>query len=221
MEKFNIAIDGPSGAGKGVTSKWLAEKLNLKYLDTGAMYRAVALYFFENNIDVENFNYDLFDFNKINISFNNSGDICLDNVSVENKIRTQEIAKIASNISKLKQIRSFLEQKQKQIVKLGGFIAEGRDIGTVIIPNAKVKIYLTASVEIRAKRRFKDLKNKKIDTTFEKVLNEVILRDEQDMNRKISPLKQAEDAILVDTTNMNIYEQNDFLLDIILEKIED
>ncbi len=218
MNRFNVAIDGPSGAGKGISSKWLAKEFNLNYLDTGAMYRAIALHLIENNISIENLIIE--DLEDINIYFNNDNFICLCGVEVESKIRNQKIAKLASDFSKLKIVRDFLEKKQKEIVKSGGVIAEGRDIGTVIIPDANVKIYLTADIKIRAKRRLKDLIKTGFQTNFDAILEEVKLRDKQDMEREYSPLKQADDAIVVDTSDLNLEEQNELLKKIILDKIK-
>jgi len=216
-KKINIAIDGPSAAGKSTTAKILADKLNYKYLDTGAMYRAVGLYMFENNITLDSFKEEILE--NILINFNEKNIIELNGIEVENKIRTSEIAKYGSDFSKLPSIRNFLGNLQKKLISEKGYVAEGRDIGTVIIPDAEVKIYLTASVESRAKRRLKDFKEKGIESVLETIKKEIEERDYQDMNRNTSPLKQAEDAILLDNSNLTIEEQVNKILKIINSKI--
>jgi len=216
-KKINIAIDGPSAAGKSTTAKILADKLNYKYLDTGAMYRAIGLYMFENNITLDSFKEEILE--NILINFNEKNIIELNGIEVENKIRTSEIAKYGSDFSKLPSIRNFLGNLQKKLISEKGYVAEGRDIGTVIIPDAEVKIYLTASVESRAKRRLKDFKEKGIESVLETIKKEIEERDYQDMNRNTSPLKQAEDAILLDNSNLTIEEQVNKILKIINSKI--
>lgn len=204
-KKINIAIDGPSGSGKGTTAKLLAKKLKYNYLDTGAMYRAVGLYMFENNITTNSFKINIL--NNLKINFDKNNNILLNNENVESKIRTPQIAEYASNFSKLKQIRDFLTSQQKEIVKQKGFIAEGRDIGSIVIPDAKIKIYLTASLEARAKRRFLDFKEKKISIKLDEVILQLKQRDEQDMKREIAPLIKCDDAIEIDTSNLSIKDQ--------------
>ena len=205
--KINIAIDGPSGSGKGTTSKNLAKKLNYNYLDTGSMYRAIAFYFHQNSIDAESLqNFDKI-LNSIKLDFNSENHIMLNKIDIENLIRTPEMGTLASNISKLAPIREFLVKKQKKIVEKGGYIAEGRDIGSVVMPNAELKIYLTASTDARAKRRLIDFQNKGIKITLDEVKRQIIERDKQDQERKLAPLRKLPDAIEVDTSNITIESQ--------------
>ena len=220
MKKINIAIDGPSASGKGVTAKKLAKLLTYNYLDTGSMYRAIGYYMYKNKITFDDFN-NYININKkdilkkIKIDFNDKNNILLNGVDIENKIRTAEISMYASNFSKLKEIREFLVKKQKEIVKNKGYIADGRDIGSVVIPDAEVKIYLTAKVGVRAIRRYKEYLDKGVKTELKEVMNDMKKRDEQDMNRKESPLIKVDDAIEVDTTNLTIEEQVEKILKII------
>lgn len=205
MQLINIAIDGPSGSGKGTTAKLLAEKLDYNFLDTGSMYRAVALYLTQKGITTQTFSKK--DLENISLSFNSNNEIELNGVSVESQIRTPEISQVASDFSTLKEVREFLGEEQKTIVKKKGFIAEGRDIGTVIMPEAEIKIYLTASVEARAQRRLEDFRKKGILHTFDEVVKQIEERDHQDMTRDIAPLIKAENAIEVDTSNLTIEQQ--------------
>lgn len=205
--QINIAIDGPSGSGKGTTSKNLAKKLKFNYLDTGSMYRAIAFYFNQNGIDVNSLqNFDKV-LNSIKLDFNSENHIMLNKIDIENLIRTPEMGILASDISKLGPIREFLAKKQKKIVEKGGYIAEGRDIGSVIMPNAELKIYLTATVDARAKRRLLDFQKKGIEISLAEVKKQIIERDKQDMERKLAPLTKLPDAIEVDTSNVTIDEQ--------------
>ena len=221
--KINIAIDGPSGSGKGTTSKNLAKKLGYNYLDTGSMYRAIAFYFNQNNIDITNLqNFDTI-LNSIKLDFNSQNHIMLNKIDIENLIRTPKIGQLASDISKISAIREFLTKKQKKIVENGGYIAEGRDIGSIIMPNSELKIYLTATIDARAKRRLLDFQKKGIEITLEEVKKQIIIRDKQDMERKLAPLVKLPDAIEVDTSNITIDEQVDIIYKKaikIIEKLE-
>ncbi len=203
--KINIAIDGPSGSGKGVTAMGLAKKLNYNYLDTGAMYRAIALYMKRNNISINNFKKEIL--NKIELNFNKDNLIMLNNEIVEEEIRTDEISILASDFSKIPEIRKFLVNKQKEISASKGYIVEGRDIGSVVMPDAELKIFLTADIDIRAKRRYLDYIKKGKKITLEEVKESLIKRDKQDTTRKISPLIKTKDAIEIDTSNISIEEQ--------------
>lgn len=205
MSKINIAIDGPAGSGKGITSKELSHKLKYSYLDTGAMYRAVALYMKQNTITKKIFNTEIL--NSISLSFNPENEICLNGENVENLIRTPEISELASDFSTIKEVRDFLVQQQQEIVKHKGYIAEGRDIGTRVMPNAELKIYLNASIEVRAERRYQDLKKQGLLFSFEEVEKMIEERDHQDKNREYDPLQKAEGAIEIDTSDLTIEEQ--------------
>ena len=218
MDKINIAIDGPVGSGKGITAKRLAQKLGYKYLDTGAMYRALALFMTEKGVRKENF--DVKYLEEININFDENNDVILNGRNVALDIRGPEISMLASDFSVIVEVRKFLTRQQQEIVKVKGYIAEGRDIGTVVIPGCEVKIYLDAKPEIRAQRRLKDYIDKGIKITEEEVLKQTFERDEQDMNKPVGALKKAEDAFLVDNSEMTIDEQVDKIYDIVMEKLK-
>lgn len=187
-----IAVDGPSGSGKSSISKEIAKKLNIQYLDTGAMYRLLALYLEENSLEFSK--EVLKDFN-----IKQSGEtFYLNGVDVSKKIRTNDISKKASDISKIKKVREYMVDLQRKISKSHSVILDGRDISTVVFPNADFKIFLTASVEVRAKRRF--LQDKTL--SYDKILEDIKKRDYQDMNRKNSPLRIAKGATVIDTSQM-------------------
>lgn len=187
-----IAVDGPSGSGKSSISKEIAKKLNIQYLDTGAMYRLLALYLEENSLEFSK--EVLKDFN-----IKQSGEtFYLNGVDVSKKIRTNDISKKASDISKIKEVREYMVDLQRKISKSHSVILDGRDISTVVFPNADFKIFLTASVEVRAKRRF--LEDKTL--SYDKILEDIQKRDYQDMNRKNSPLRIARGATVIDTSQM-------------------
>lgn len=223
MSNFkSIAIDGPAGAGKSDVSDILAKKLGFIHVDTGALYRAVALYFLENNFDYKDQQIICENLNKIliNIEFkNNSQLIYLNNINITEKIRLKEVANIASSISAFSCVRDFLLEIQKNTTKFNNIIMDGRDIATVVLPNADVKIFLTASLEERAKRRLKQLKEKNINCNYNEVLNLIKQRDNNDFHRKIAPLKPSQDSLIYDTTDKNINEVVEFLLIYIKEKI--
>lgn len=200
-----IAVDGPSGSGKSTISKKIAEILGISYIDTGAMYRILALYLKENNLEfikeiLKNINIK----QEKNIFYLNGRD-------VSKLIRENDIAKKASDISKLKEVREYMVEEQRKLGKEKSIILDGRDITTVVFPNADYKFYLTASLEQRAKRRY--LENNKVD--FEVLLEDMKKRDYQDSTRENSPLKIAKDAIIIDTTNMTEKEVVNKMLDII------
>ncbi len=199
-----IAIDGPSGAGKSTVAKQVSNKLNYEYIDTGAMYRALAYKAYKNNIKIsENKIDDMLLNTKIDY-FNNN--IFLDNENVEDFIRSENISILASEISMLKNVRTKMVDLQRQIAKNKNIIMDGRDIGTIVFPNADLKFFITASVEKRAKRRYNELKLKGLNVLYDDILSDIKTRDENDSNREISPLKMAADAILIDTTDMKIEE---------------
>ena len=199
-----IAIDGPSGAGKSTVAKQVSNKLNYEYIDTGAMYRALAYKAYKNNIKIsENKIDDMLLNTKIDY-FNNN--IFLDNENVEDFIRSENISILASEISMLKNVRTKMVDLQRQIAKNKNIIMDGRDIGTIVFPNADLKFFITASVEKRAKRRYNELKLKGLNVLYDDILSDIKTRDENDSNREISPLKMAADAILIDTPDMKIEE---------------
>ncbi|MCX8058908.1 MAG: (d)CMP kinase [Spirochaetes bacterium] len=199
-----IAIDGPSGTGKSTTAKELAKRLNFKYLDTGAMYRAVTLYFLKNNIDIpDNENAKVNEILKnIEIKFDGENTF-LNSQNVSYEIRSNEVNNNVSKIAKIKEIRDFCGNLQRKIGLTGKWVVEGRDIGTAIFPEAKYKFFLYASDEERAKRRW--LQDGKKDS-YEKVLQNIKERDTIDSSREMNPLRKAPDAIEIDTTNLNFDE---------------
>ena len=214
MKKINVAIDGPSASGKGVTAKRLAEILGYNYLDTGAMYRAVAYFMIENNIDIKNFREDIL--KEINIDFDENNNVILNGENIEGKIRNSKVSMAASNFSKIKEVRKFLVSMQKRIVENGGYIADGRDIGSVVIPDAEVKIFLTADVDVRARRRYLEMiKRGERGISEERMREELIERDRQDMERDESPLVKVEGAVEIDTSEMMIDEQVKRVLEIV------
>lgn len=187
-----IAVDGPSGSGKSSISKEIAKKLNIQYLDTGAMYRLLALYLEENSLEFSKEVLKDFDIKQSGETF------YLNGVDVSKKIRTNDISKKASDISKIKEVREYMVDLQRKISKSHSVILDGRDISTVVFPNADFKIFLTASVEVRAKRRF--LQDRTL--SYDKILEDIQKRDYQDMNRKNSPLRIARGATVIDTSQM-------------------
>lgn len=218
---YNIAIDGPAGAGKSSIAKALSKKLGFIYIDTGAMYRAVALFFLENGIKDSSDNEidKLLDKLDINIKYTDGEQrVFLNNVDVSDKLRQEEIGKLASRFSAVKSVREKLVALQRKLAKKENVIMDGRDIGTVVLPNADIKIYLSAGSKVRAKRRYLELIEKGFDKAAldEKAIeNEIIKRDEADMNREISPLKKAEDAYCLDTSDMTFNEVVSKILDMV------
>lgn len=216
MMNIQIAIDGPAGAGKSTIAKEIAKKLDIIYLDTGALYRSIGVYLDRKNIDAKNV-YDAI--SSVEVKYENGvQQVIIDSENMTDFIRTSEAGMLASNVSKVQEVRSFLLDTQRNLAKKHSVVMDGRDIGTVILPNATVKIFLTASAEKRATRRYEELKNDD-SITFEKVLADVIKRDEQDQNREIAPLKPAKDAIIVDTSDKNLQESIEKALEIINCKI--
>lgn len=202
---LNIAIDGPSGAGKSTISKMLAKKLGIIYLDTGAMYRAVALYVHRNNVDPCDSERVIPLLDKINIEFKGEGDekrIYLNGEDVSAQIREHYISKMASDVSKIKEVRLFLVQQQRDIAKKCDIVLDGRDITSYVLPESKHKFYLTATARERAKRRFDELKAKGFDFSYEQILSDINDRDYNDTHRDFAPLTKTEDSVLIDSTNM-------------------
>ena len=208
MKKI-IAVDGPAGAGKSTVSKIVAARLGYTYIDTGAMYRAVAL---KCNEELGMRNEELTEqllvevTRDIEIKLDAAGKIFLDGREVTKEIRTPEVSRGASDVAKFGVVREKLTQLQRAMATHGSVIMDGRDIGTQVLPNADLKIFLTASVEERARRRFEELKEKNFAADFEQIKKEISLRDKQDSEREIAPLAQAEDAVLLDSTNLTIKE---------------
>ncbi|HPH72249.1 MAG TPA: 4-hydroxy-3-methylbut-2-enyl diphosphate reductase [Candidatus Cloacimonas sp.] len=222
MRRIIVAIDGPAASGKSTTAKFLAEKLGYIYIDTGAMYRACAL-----QAKLEGFAIDdlssiipMLERIDIKISYSESGNIIwLNGRDVSQQIRTPEISAAASKISAIPSVRYKMVELQRKLGKDGGVVLEGRDIGTFVFPEAEAKFFMVADLEVRARRRYQELKAKGIESRYEDVLQELKARDEADASRSLAPLKPASDAILVDTSNLSIEEQVNKLYEITLRKI--
>ena len=213
-----ITIDGPSGAGKSTVAKLIADKLGFKYLDTGAMYRAVTLYMIENQVDIKNEEEVINALNKLNIGFDSNYRIYLDSQDITEDIRKEKVVKFVSEVSAISSVRRKMVDLQRDIAKEGNYILDGRDAGSVVFPNADYKFYLEASLEERAKRRYKEELSKEVDISFEAVKESIKKRDEYDSNRKDSPLVVPENAIIIDTTNMTIDEVAEEITDIFFNK---
>ena len=210
--KINIAIDGPGAAGKSTIAKCLAKKLNYVHLDTGAMYRSTAYKALQNHISLEDEEAVCKMLENTKIQLATDGSIFLDGEDVSDKIRTNEISLAASLVSKLANVRRMLVERQQEMAKEKGFIMDGRDIGTVVLTDAEVKIYMTASPMARAKRRYEQNIAKNIPTgSIEEIAKEIAERDLQDMTRENSPLKKADDAVEIDTSDMSIEEVTEYI----------
>ncbi len=219
---INIAIDGPAGAGKSTIARAAAKALGFIYVDTGALYRAAAYFMISHGIDVNNeskvggYLCDVVPELKY---IDGEQHVFVNGVDVTDKIRTPEVSMGASAVSAMPCVRDFLFDLQQKIAAENNVIMDGRDIGTVVLPNADVKIYLTASAEERARRRHKELAEKGENVSFEEVLADVNKRDYNDMNREVAPLKKAEDAVLCDTTNVDLQGAIEMLINIINSKL--
>ena len=206
---MNVAIDGPAGAGKSTIAKLCAKKMNLVYVDTGAMYRAVALYLLESGIDVNDPSKvaDKCIGVEVDIKYEDGiQNVYLNGINVTRRLREEAVGNTASVTSAVPEVRKQIFALQRGLADRGGVIMDGRDIGTVVMPDADVKIYLTASSEVRARRRVLELEAKGEKPDFEEVKRDIEERDYRDMHREVSPLKQADDAVLVDTSDMTIDE---------------
>ena len=204
---FILAIDGPAGAGKSTVAKRLAKVLGFLYMDTGAMYRALALKVMRQGIDPEDTERvrRILSETRIELSADDGQSrVYLDGVDVSDQVRTPEVSQLASKVSTLKVVRERLVELQQGMAAAGGVVAEGRDIGTVVFPNADVKIYLDASPEQRARRRAEEIKGRGGEVSWERTLAETLERDQRDQERAIAPLRKADDAIVIDTTSMEV-----------------
>ena len=221
---FKVAIDGPSGAGKSTIARAVAKRLGFIYIDTGAMYRAAALECLNHGINIkQNPERAIEVVNNISIDIeyiNGEQRIFLNGTDVSEKIRTPEVSMGASDVSAIGEVRTKLVMLQRELSGTKNVIMDGRDIGTHVLPDATAKIFLTASSEVRAKRRHKELAEKGIDSSFETVLKDIKLRDHQDETRAASPLKKADDAVLLDTSELSFDESVARVLDIINNKRE-
>lgn len=214
---FQIAIDGPAGAGKSTIAKRVAKEKGIIYVDTGAMYRAMAYYLLKQGVDPGNQETVERECEgaQISIRYENGEQLVLLNgENVNGMIRTEEVGRITSDVSKYPKIRERITSLQKELARTNDMVMDGRDIGTCVLPDADVKVYLTASVEVRAKRRYLELSEKGVSCDLEQIAKDIELRDHQDMTREISPLKQAEDAVLVDSSDMTIDEAVNTILNL-------
>lgn len=221
---ISIAIDGPAGAGKSTIARRVAAALSFIYVDTGAMYRAMALYICRSGIDPLDAAAVSSKCREAEISIEyREGEqvVVLDGENVNAFLRTPEVSDMASRTSVNPDVRSKLVQLQQQLAARENVVMDGRDIGTVVLPDAKVKIYLTASVEVRAKRRYLELLQKGEQADLKEIASQIEDRDYRDMHRELSPLRQAEDAVLVDTSSLSIEEVTDTILTIAREKIKE
>lgn len=219
---ISIAIDGPAGAGKSSIARAAAERLHYIYVDTGALYRTIGLAAVRNNTDIQNEDEvkELLKGLEISLVFlNGEQHVLLGNEDVSEEIRTEQASIMASKVSAIPAVRAFLLDTQRDFAKTDNVLMDGRDIGTVVLPNASVKIFLTASPEIRAKRRTKQLEEKGVKCDYNKVLQDIITRDYNDSHREIAPLKPAENAIILDTSDMTLEESIDTLVKIVEERV--
>ena len=217
MRKIIVAIDGWSSCGKSTMARQLASKLNYLFIDYGAMYRAITLFFSRNSIDLENMDEVKKALSKINLEFvfnNESGntEICLNQENVENVIRNFDIAARVSEVASNSFVREFAVAEQQKIGKRKGIVMDGRDIGTTVFPDAELKIFVTADIKTRVLRRYKELVLKNPEITLDEVQHNLETRDYMDSNREISPLRQADDALLLDNTNLTPTEQLEMVL---------
>lgn len=221
MKKISIAIDGPAAAGKSTIAKMVAKNLNYTYIDTGAMYRCVAYYALKNRISYEDEKQVCELLKNIDIQMYPDGTIHLNKEDVTSFIRENEVSMGASVVSQYQLVREFLVDKQREMAQGGGVILDGRDIGTVVLKDAELKIYQVASIECRALRRHKENQKRGLESDLEAIKEDIARRDEQDMNREISPLKKADDAIEIDTSDMTLEEVVGRVMELIQERIQD
>ncbi|MGN0469519.1 MAG: (d)CMP kinase [Acutalibacteraceae bacterium] len=217
-----VAIDGPAGAGKSTIARAVADELGFIYVDTGALYRTIGLSCVENNIDISDTDavVSVLPQTDIRIVFlNGEQRVLLNDKDVSEKIRTEQISMAASTVSAIPKVREFLLDLQRGFAKTDNVIMDGRDIGTVVLPNAQVKIFLTASPEKRAERRMKQLAEKNIDAEYDDILSDIIKRDYNDSHRKTAPLKPAENSVIIDTTTLTLEQSIKKIADTVKEKI--
>ena len=220
--KIAVAVDGPAGAGKSSISKIVAKKLGYLYIDTGAMYRSVTWAVLHNHIDVNNQKAVEALLPDLDLTMEASDDSCkvfIAGQDVTDFIRTPQVNNAVSIVASYKGVRQYLVERQRLIAEAGGVILDGRDIGSVVLPNAELKIYLTASVEARAMRRYLEVKGTVNEQTLEDIKDSVMQRDDMDKNRKESPLIQVEDAVLVDSSEMTFDETVEHILHLVQERI--
>ena len=222
MRKITIAIDGPAASGKSTTAREVAQRLGYIYIDTGAMYRAVTLKALESQVNVHDINKVAELAEKVKIEFGKNNQktiIYLDGKDVSDDIRAPRIDQQISPVAANPEVRKVMVKKQQEMGKHGGVVLDGRDIGTVVFPKAELKIYMLASVEVRALRRKREMEQKGLEIDLDKIENDIRYRDRQDMGRSHGPLKKAEDALEIDTTRLTIEQQVDLILKLAKEKI--
>ncbi len=222
MKKIIVAIDGYSSCGKSTIAKGLAEKLNYIFIDTGAMYRATTLFFLDNEVDLNNKNAVEDALNSLKIHFEKKGDkisTFLNDENVETAIRTMRVSQNVSPVATISAVRRAMVAQQQEMGKSKGVVLDGRDIGTVVFPKAELKLFITADTDVRAARRVLELKNKKQEVDFETVKQNLLERDYIDSNREDSPLRKADDAIVIDTTHLELDEQLEMAYCLALEKL--
>ncbi len=220
---FNIAIDGPSGAGKSSISKEVAKRLGIIYVDTGALYRSIGLYFYKNNISLDDTKIIVSELKNISVELgyqNGEQQVFLNGENVSAEIRLHIISEYASKVSAITEVREYLLNMQRDIAKNNDIIMDGRDIGTVVLPDASLKIFLTASAEVRAKRRYDELTQKGQQVVYETILKDIIDRDYRDTHREIAPLKAADDAVILDTSELDFEQSVQSILDLIKEHMQ-
>lgn len=224
MNKLKIAIDGWSSCGKSTLAKQIANELGYTYIDSGAMYRAITLYFMRNEIDATETDAIHQALSRIELKFkkgllSDASDMYLNGENVEEQIRSMSVAHEVSKVAAIKEVRDFAVHQQKEMGKEGGVVMDGRDIGTVVFPDADVKLFITASPEIRAQRRYKELMEKGMTVSMEEVIDNLKKRDHIDSTRTFSPLIQAEDALVIDNSTMSMDGQLVYALDLIRSRI--
>ena len=223
MKYYSIAIDGPAGAGKSTFAKALAKELRFTYVDTGAIYRSVGLFAIKNNVDKDDKSgiIALLPRVSVSIEYDESGaqHMILNGEDVTGDIRLPAVSMYASAVSALPEVRAFLLQLQRDFALRYNVIMDGRDIGTVVLPDADLKIFLTADVSVRARRRYEELLEKGTETTFYDVLEDMKKRDHDDMTRETAPLKRADDAVLADTSGLSLEESFDLLRNIVKDRL--
>jgi cytidylate kinase len=224
-KRINVAIDGPAGAGKSTVARLVAGRLGLTYVDTGAMYRAIACLLLRMGISPDDAEAAGRMAETIDLRLETNGEdqrVIANGVDVTPHIRTPEVSAAVPRIARIERVREILVQQQKALAARGGVVMDGRDIGTTVLPDADVKIFLTASVEERARRRYEELKRTQLSdhVTLEQLTREIAARDDMDRSRPVSPLRQAEDAIVVDTTHLGIDEVVDIIVSICRQRLE-
>ena len=221
MKKIAIAIDGPAAAGKSTIAKKVAQILNYTYIDTGAMYRCVAYYLLSQKQDLDDESKIASKLENIHIELLPQGQVLLNGTDVSEQIRQDEVSKNASKVAAYQAVRTYLVDLQRKMAAKGGVILDGRDIGSVVLPKAELKIYQVASVETRAKRRYEENQKRGIISSLEQIKQDIEQRDYNDMHRKNSPLVKAEDAVEIDTSSLTIDEVTQKILELVEKRLEE